>query len=155
MIKTDEILRLASWRGELAVFSVTLFSIVFIGLQTGLVVAMVLSILLFVLSASRLEVVVERETLSVRIRVEGHLFYASIDQLSQLLKRHRGESVVLDLRVVSYLDLSATEAIVKELANRNTEETFFVIQLRSVRLQAHFEERMVGLPVQFTLQASG
>ena len=70
-----------------------------------------------------------------------------------MLKRHRGESVVLDLSVVSYLDLSATEAIVKELANRNTEETFFVIQLRSPRLQAHFEERMAGLPVQFTLQA--
>ena len=154
MIKTEEILRLASWRGELAVFGVTLFSIVFIGLQTGLVVAMVLSILLFVLSASRLEVVVERETGSVRIRVEGHLFYASIDQLSQLLKRHRGESVVLDLSVVSYLDLSATEAIVKELANRNTQETFFVIQLRSPRLQAHFEERMAGLPVQFVQQAT-
>ena len=56
--------------------------------------------------------------------------------------------------MVSYLDLSATEAILKELAKRDTEETFFAIQLRSPRLQAHFEERMAGLPVQFLQQAS-
>ena len=154
MIKTDEILRLSSWRGELAVFSVTLFSIIFIGLQTGLVVAMVLSILLFVLSASRLDVRVEQEAVSVRIRVEGHLFYASIDELSQLLKRHRRENLLLDLSVVSYLDLSATEAIARELAKRDTEKTFFAIQLRSKRLQDHFEERMAGLPVQFVAQPS-
>jgi hypothetical protein len=51
--------------------------------------------------------------------------------------------------VVSYLDLSATEAIAKELSNRNTEETFCAIQLRSPRLRSHFEERMAGLQVQF------
>lgn len=152
MIKTDEIRRLTTWRGELAVFAVTLLSIIFVGLQTGLVVALVLSVLLFVLSASRLELQVEHEAVSVRIRVEGHLFYASIDQLSQLLKRHRTENVILDLSVVSYLDLSATEAIAKELTNRNNKQTFFAIQLSSPRLQAQFENRMLGEPVQFIQQ---
>ncbi|MES9853203.1 MAG: SulP family inorganic anion transporter [Candidatus Thiodiazotropha sp. L084R] len=153
MIKTDEILRLATWRGELTVFAITLFSIIFVGLQSGLVVAMVLSVLLFVLSASRLELQVEHEAVSVRIRVEGHLFYASIDQLSQLLKHHRTENVILDLSVVSYLDLSATEAIAKELTNRDKKLTFFAIQLNSNRLQAHFENRMQGEPVQFIQQS--
>ena len=35
MIKTDEIIRLASWRGELAVFSLTLFSIITATLLVG------------------------------------------------------------------------------------------------------------------------
>ena len=152
MIKTDEIKRLFSWRGELAVFATTLFCIVFLGLQTGLVVALVLSVLLFVISASSLELLVERETVSVRIRVEGHLFYASIDQLSQILKQYRHENVVLDLSVVTYLDLSATEAIAKELAKRDKENTFFAIKLSSIRLQNQFEVRMAGQPVQFIQQ---
>ncbi|MCG8038258.1 MAG: SulP family inorganic anion transporter [Candidatus Thiodiazotropha taylori] len=149
MIKTDEIKRLFNWRGELAVFTTTLFCIVFLGLQTGLVVALILSVLLFVISASSLELIVEREAVSVKIRVEGHLFYASIDQLSQILKKHRRENVILDLSVVTYLDLSATEAIAKELAKRNNESTFFAVKLSSERLQNQFETRMTGQPVQF------
>ncbi len=149
MIKLDEILRLASWGGELSVFAITLFSIMFVGLQAGLVVAIVLSILMFVLAASKLEIRVEQEVESVRLRVEGHLFYASIDQLSELLKRYRSENLMLDLSVVSYLDLSATEAIARELASRDTRETVFVIMLSSPRLLEHFEQRMDGMPVQF------
>ncbi|RLW71003.1 MAG: hypothetical protein B6D71_04225, partial [gamma proteobacterium symbiont of Stewartia floridana] len=149
MIKTEEIKRLFNWRGELAVFATTLFCILFLGLQTGLVVALVLSVLLFVISASSLELITERETVSVRIRVEGHLFYASIDQLSQILKKHRHENLILDLSVVTYLDLSATEAIGKELAKRDKESTFFAVKLSSERLQNQFEIKMAGQPVQF------
>ncbi|MET0028534.1 MAG: SulP family inorganic anion transporter [Candidatus Thiodiazotropha sp.] len=149
MIKSGEIRRLFSWRGELAVFTLTLLSIVFLGLQTGLVVAIALSILKFVLSASRLHVRVQEEAIAVRISVEGHLFYASIDQLGQLLKTHRGENLVLDLSVVSYLDLSATETIAREISCRDPEQTFFAIRLASPRLQAQFERCMQGLPVQF------
>ncbi len=149
MIKIDEILRLVSWRGELAVFAITLFSIMFVGLQAGLVIALVLSILMFVLAVSKLEVRVDRQKHSVQLRVEGHLFYASIDQLSELLKRYRSVNLVLDLSVVSYLDLSATEAIVKELANRDAEATSFIIKLASSRLREHFELCMDGLPVEF------
>ncbi|MBW9263345.1 MAG: hypothetical protein K1564_17415 [Candidatus Thiodiazotropha sp. (ex. Lucinisca nassula)] len=149
MIKTEEIKRLFNWRGELAVFATTLFCILFLGLQTGLVVALVLSVLLFVISASSLELITERETVSVRIRVEGHLFYASIDQLSQTLKKHRHENLILDLSVVTYLDLSATEAISKELAKRDKESSFFAVKLSSERLQNQFEIKMAGQGVQF------
>ncbi len=154
MIKTDEILRFATWRGELAVFAMTLLSIMFVGLQAGLVVALVLSILMFVLAASKLEVRAEQLEDSVRLRVEGHLFYASIDQLSERLKRYRKHNLMLDLSVVSYLDLSATEAIAKELTSRDTERTRFVIKLASSRLLEHFERRMDGMPVQFIQQAT-
>jgi SulP family sulfate permease len=155
MIKVEEIIRLTSWRGELAVFCITLFSIIFLGLQPGLVVAIVLSILLFVLTASRLEITIEQRVKSMLIKVEGHLFYASIDQLSELLKRYRSQNLLLDLSVVSYLDLSATEAIARELENRDTKSTFFIIMLTSPRLLQHFEQRMDGMPVQFIQHAPG
>ena len=147
MIKPGEIRRLFSWRGEFAVFAVTLFSILFLGLQTGLIIAIVLSILLFVLSASRLKVQVEQEADGIRLRVEGHLFYASIDQLGELLKRYRSRNLVLDLSVVSYLDMSATEAIAGELSYRDTAATRFDIVLTSPSLLEHFEQCMGGMPV--------
>ena len=55
--------------------------------------------------------------------------------------------------MVSYLDLSTTEAIAKELRQRDNDRTSFVIVLTSVCLLAHFEERMSGLPVQFVRHA--
>ncbi|MCU7892368.1 MAG: STAS domain-containing protein [Candidatus Thiodiazotropha sp. (ex Ustalcina ferruginea)] len=149
MIKPQEIARLFSWTGELSVFFVTLFSIVFLGLQSGLIVAFILSVIMFVLSASKLEITIKQVKESVQIRVEGHLFYASIDQLSGLLKRHRHENVLLDLSVVSYMDLSATEAIAKDLQKRKPKETTFVIVLTSQKLLEHFELRLEGMPVQF------
>lgn len=155
MIKLKEIHRLVSWRGEFAVFGITLSSIIFLGLQLGLVVAIVLSIMLFVLTASKLELRIEQQEESVLLQVEGHLFYASIDQLSEVLKRYRSHNLVLDLTVVSYLDLSATEAIARELEKRDTTATFFIIMLTSARLLAHFEERMDGMPVQFVQYTPG
>ncbi len=148
MIKTEEILRLASWPGELSVFGVTLFSIMFLGLQAGLVVAMVLSILLFVLSASRLEVSVVQETETVKLRVD----YASIAQLSDSLKRFRGDNLVLDLSLVSHLDLSATEAIAREVRKRDPQRTCFVVLVASSRLLELFEQRMQGMPVRLVQQ---
>ncbi|PVV26772.1 MAG: hypothetical protein B6D74_00635 [gamma proteobacterium symbiont of Ctena orbiculata] len=152
MIKPSEIARLFSWTGELLVFVTTLFGIVFLGLQTGLIIAFILSVILFVLSASKLEISISKHEESVEIRVEGHLFYASIDQLSSLLKRHRYDSVLLDLSVVSYMDLSATEAIARDLQMRDSDETSFVIVLKSQRLLDHFEECLEGMPVQFIQQ---
>ncbi|MEW8509006.1 MAG: SulP family inorganic anion transporter [Candidatus Thiodiazotropha sp.] len=149
MIKPTQIARLFSWTGELLVFVVTLFSIIFLGLQTGLIIAFLLSVILFVLSASKLEINISRVKDSVEVRVEGHLFYASIDQLSSLLKRHRYDSVLLDLSVVSYMDLSATEAIARDLRKRDSNETSFVIVLKSKKLLDHFEQRLEGMPVQF------
>ncbi|MES9992637.1 MAG: SulP family inorganic anion transporter [Candidatus Thiodiazotropha sp.] len=149
MLKPREIARLFSWTGELLVFVITLFSIVILGLQTGLIIAFILSVILFVLSASKLEISVENNEASVEIRVEGHLFYASIDQLGSLLKRHRNDDVLLDLSVVSYMDLSATEAIARDLEKRNSDETSFVIVLKSQKLLDHFEQCLEGMPVQF------
>jgi hypothetical protein len=60
---------------------------------------------------------------------------------------------MLDLSVVSYLDLSATEAIAKELNRRDPETNCFVIKLASSHLLEHFEQRMDGMSVQCIQQA--
>ncbi len=149
MIKLPEIIRLMPWKGELAVFALTLFTILFLGLQAGLAVALIFSIVMFLVAASKLKIELGPIEGAFRIRVEGHLFYASIDQLSEPLKAHREENVVLDLSMVSYLDLSATEAIVRELRHRNTVKTSLRIVLKSKKLLEHLEPALQDMPVVF------
>lgn len=155
MIKWREVVRLLPWKGELAVFSVTLFSILFLGLQAGLVVALLFSVVMFLVAASKLKIELSPVEGAFRIRVEGHLFYASIDQLSEPLKAHREENVVLDLSMVTYLDLSATEAIVRELRHRNTVKTSLRIILKSKKLLDHLELHLRDMPVQFIRDRRG
>ncbi len=155
MIKWPEIVRLMPWKGELAVFSVTLFSIVFLGLQAGLAVALIFSVVMFIVAASKLKIELAAIDGAFRIRVEGHLFYASIDQLSEPLKAHREENVVLDLSMVTYLDLSATEAIVRELRHRNTVKTSLRIILKSQKLLEHLEPALQDMPVTFIQDRRG
>jgi sulfate permease, SulP family len=155
MIKKKEITRLIPWKGELAVFAVTLFSIIFLGLQAGLAVALIFSIVMFLVAASKLKIELSPLEDAFRIRVEGHLFYASIDQLSEPLKRHRQENVVLDLSMVTYLDLSATEAIVRELRHRNTVKTTLRIILKSKKLLEHLEPALQDMPVLFIQDRRG
>ncbi len=149
MIKIREIMRLIPWKGELAVFALTLFSIVFLGLQAGLMVALLLSILMFLLAASRLKIELSQLPNAFRIQVEGHLFYASIDQLSTPLKQHREEDVVLDLSMVTYLDLSATEAIVRELHHRDRHKTTLRIIVKSQKLMDQLEPALQEMAVIF------
>ena len=155
MIKPKEIARLFSWRGELWVFVLTLLTILFLGLQAGLIVAIAFSILMFVLSASKLDIDIHQGDGAIHIRAEGHLFYASIDQLSGLLKRHRDESVVLDLSVVSYMDLSATEALAMDLQKRDHSRTSFVVVLTSEKMIEHFQQRHGEIPVEVIRAAPG
>ncbi len=155
MIKWPEIVRLMPWKGELAVFTVTLFSIVFLGLQAGLAVALIFSVVMFIVAASKLKIELAAIEGAFRIRVEGHLFYASIDQLSEPLKVHREENVVLDLSMVTYLDLSATEAIVRELRHRNTVKTSLRIILKSQKLLEHLEPALQDMPVIFIQDRRG
>ncbi len=155
MIKKKEITRLVPWRGELAVFAVTLFSIIFLGLQAGLVMAIFLSVVMFLIAASKLKIELIALPEAYRIRVEGHLFYASIDQLSEPLKDHREENVILDLSMVTYLDLSATEAIARELRNRNTVKTTLHIIVKSQKLLEHLEPALDNMSVVFIKDRRG
>ncbi len=147
MIKPAEVTRIFSWRGEPWVFALTLLTILFLGLQAGLIMAIALSVLMFVLAASQLEIKTHQAGDAIHIRAEGHLFYASIDQLSGLLKRHRDDSIVLDLSVVSYMDLSATDALAMDLKKRDHSKTSFVVVLTSEKIIDQFAQRHGELPV--------
>jgi sulfate permease, SulP family len=149
MIKPREIIRLMPWKGELAVFALTLFSIVFLGLQAGLMVALLFSIIMFLLAASRLKIELQQLPDAFRIQIEGHLFYASIDQLSAPLKQHRKEDVILDLSMVTYLDLSAIEAMARELQHRDRKNTTLRIIIKSQKLMGHLESALQDNSVVF------
>lgn len=150
MLKRGEVVRLLAWKGELSVFVMTLFSIVFIGLQAGLAAAIVLSILTFLLAAAKLTIDPIQGDGAVHLLVEGHLFYASIDQLSEQMKLRREENLVLDLSLVTFMDLSATEAIARELHSRDWARTSAGIVLKSGNLLAHLAPSLEGIPVRIT-----
>ena len=100
------------------VFVVTLLSVLFLGLEAGIFVAIAASIGFFVARASKVNFAVTREGNRERIVVDGNLFYASVDQLAKHLRNNPKAETVLDLSRVPYCDATAKEMIRKAQAER-------------------------------------
>ena len=103
---------------EGAVFLVTLLSVLFLGLEVGLFVAIAASIGFFVARASKVNLSISRDGNKERIVVDGNLFYASLDQLAKHLRTHPQQETLLDLSRVPYCDATAKEMIRKAQAER-------------------------------------
>lgn len=103
---------------ERAVFGITLFSVLFLGLEIGIFVAIAVSLVFFVASASKVNFSVAQESGNEHIIVSGNLFYASLDRLAKHLRNHPAATTVLDLSRVSYCDVTAKEMIEKVKAER-------------------------------------
>ena len=101
-----------------AVFFTTLLSVLFLGLEVGIFVAVASSIAFFVASVSKVEFAITREGSKERIVVGGNLFYASLDRLAKHLRNDPTAHTVLDLTRVSYCDAAAREMIRKAQAER-------------------------------------
>ncbi len=95
------------------IFLVTLFAIIFLSLETGLLVAVAVSVGFFVASASRVKLGVSRDGAEERIVVSGNLFYASLDGLAKHLHSDLTARTVLDLSRVPYCDAAALDMINK------------------------------------------
>lgn len=93
------------------VFLITLASVLFLGLEIGIFVAVAASVLFFVASAAKVEFSIAREGATERITVTGNLFYASLDKLTKHLRHDPTAHSVLDLGRVSYVDSAASKAI--------------------------------------------
>lgn len=106
---------LASMRNriDVAVFISTLLTVIFLGLESGLLVAVAVSIGFFVAGVSRVRLHVSRDGDEERVVVTGNLFYASLDQLAKHLHAHPAARTVLDLSRVPYCDSSAHELIAR------------------------------------------
>jgi SulP family sulfate permease len=93
------------------IFLVTLFAIVFLGLEIGLFVAVAVSVGFFVASASRVKLAVSRVGDEEHIVVTGNLFYASLDGLAKHLHDDLAARTVLDISRVPYCDAAAHDMI--------------------------------------------
>jgi SulP family sulfate permease len=105
--------RLLRSRIEGSVFLVTLASVVLLGLEIGIFVAVAASVLCFVLGAAKVNFAVVREGQIECIAVKGNLFYASLDLLTKHLRSSPSAHTVVDLSAVAYCDASARNMIRK------------------------------------------
>ena len=100
-----------AYKVEGAVFGAALLSVLFLGLEAGICVAIAASIALFVARASRVDLAITREGHKERIVVVGNLYHASLDGLATHLRNNPGADTILDLRRVLYCDSAAQEMI--------------------------------------------
>ena len=117
MIQGNEI-RLWQNRIEGAVFLITLLTVVFLGLETGILVAVAASVGFFVAGVSRVRLAISRKGDEEHIAVTGNLFYASLDRLAKHLRGDPTARTVLDLSRVPYCDAAAQDMIKKIQAER-------------------------------------
>ena len=96
-----------------AVFLITLLAVIFVGLEVGILVAVLVSVGFFVASASRVKFSISRDGGEERIAVTGNLFYASLDPLAKHLHRDPSTRTILDLSRVSYCDATAEHLLKK------------------------------------------
>ena len=117
MIQGNEIRHLLN-RVEGAVFLITLLSVMFMGLEVGIFVAVLASVGFFVAGVSAVNLAISREGDEERIAVTGNLFYASLDRLAKHLRSDPTARTVLDLTRVPYFDAAAQDMIRKIQAER-------------------------------------
>lgn len=135
MIKPREIRRLTIERREAAIFGLTFLTVILIGLQPAILLAMVLSFISFLTYAAKLEMRIFNVGPGRSLEIYGNLFYASVDQFAASLRELEGEPLILNLRHVSYMDHGAAEIILREEKRRRATGERFVVFVQSSQHQ--------------------
>jgi SulP family sulfate permease len=117
MIKWRDLKHYAQIRSELIIYLSTFIGIIFFGLTTGVVVAVFLSVSVFMLRISQLELKVENTDSGTLLKVKGALFYASVAYLTERFRSHFGENLTLDLQYTTHIDQSAVDFFIRESRN--------------------------------------
>jgi SulP family sulfate permease len=111
MIQARQARALMRSRIDGAVFVLTLFTVTFLGLDVGILVAVLASAAFLLAGMSKVDFVVSRDGEVEHIAVRGNLFYASLDRLSRHLHAHPAARTRLDLTRVPYCDAAAKAMI--------------------------------------------
>jgi SulP family sulfate permease len=117
MIKWADVRHYAKVRSELVIYLVTFISIIFFGLASGVVVAVFLSVSVFMLHISQLELNEEGSVDGVLLKVKGALFYASVAHLTERFQCHNRENMSVDLQYATHIDQSAVDFFNRESRN--------------------------------------
>lgn len=121
MIKWSDLKHYALVRSELFIYLATFFSIIFFGLAAGIEIAVVLSVSVFLLRISQLEIRAENTRSGHVLRVKGALFYASVAHLTDIFHSHLGENLTVDLQYTTHIDQSAVDFFNRESENMATQ----------------------------------
>jgi SulP family sulfate permease len=111
MIQVRDPQRLLATTTDRAICVATVASIALLGLETGIAVAAVSSVVSFVAEASALHVSITTDDEVEHIVVTGNLFFASMDRLTEHLSEHPEHRSRLDLTRVPYTDTAALRAL--------------------------------------------
>jgi SulP family sulfate permease len=117
MIQNNDF-RMLRHRVEGAVFLVTLSAVIFLGLEVGILVAVIASVGFFVAAVSTVKLAISRRGDKEHVTVSGNLFYASLDPLAKHLRSNPAGNTVLDLRKVAYCDAAAQKLMERIQAER-------------------------------------
>lgn len=120
MMRWQEIRALLGNRIDAFVFLATVFTVTFIGLEWGILVAALVSVVFFVAGASRLHFEVTSAGAGEHIGVRGILSYASIDELADHLRAHPQARTELDLSRVPYCDATSL-ALIENFARQRAQ----------------------------------
>lgn len=121
MIKFKEMRYYAKVKSELAIYMLTFLTIAFMGLAMGVAMAIVLSVAVFLLNITRLDVSLSETPKGKILKVRGALFYANVGHLTQYFRHHEDENITVDLEHTSYIDRSVVEFFNYE-ANKMTNQ---------------------------------
>ena len=117
MIKISDIRHYSLVRSELVIYLATFISIIFFGLATGIVIAVLLSVSVFLLRITELELRIEDNDTGTLLKVKGALFYASVAHLTEQFQSHFGENLTVDLQFATHIDQSAVDFFSREAKN--------------------------------------
>ena len=140
MIKWRDIKHYAQVRAELVIYLATFISIMFFGLATGVVVAVFLSVSVFMLRISQLELSVEPIESGVMLKVKGALFYASLAHLTEKFHSHVGKNLTVDLQFTTHIDQSAVDFFIRESRNMAAQGVSLTLLINEK--QGHFLKKM-------------
>jgi sulfate permease, SulP family len=117
MIKWRDIKHYAQVRSELVIYLLTFVCIMFFDLAAGVVVAVFLSVSVFLLRITQLELLLEKRDTGTVLKIKGALFYASVAPLTEKFQEHFGENMTVDLQYTTHIDQSAVDFFMREARN--------------------------------------
>jgi SulP family sulfate permease len=117
MVKPKKLKESLRTKEDVVMFWLTYLVVMLIGLKAGIGIAILLSIVVFLLHANQLEITDIHPADFQVITIHGNFFYASIDQLLPHFEQRKG-NLILNLDFVAYFDDTAAEYVQQEYALR-------------------------------------
>ena len=112
MIKPKEVRVMLKNKYNRVIFPVVFVTIVLLGLQIGIIIALLLSIILYLKGASNLIITRNEHDGRHILKIQGPLYYATLDQLrNSLVNTNVNIPIIIDLSHVSEIDWESVDMI--------------------------------------------